>query len=144
MLSAVPLGNSPLFRTAFANSPINKRFEALFNPVLANDSKVKAQKLRIGPGIWMCLPWQPHRPPGKHFIMHSNEKVTAWVKLQTSVTASGYRHSFSRPHFAWRLCAGVSSLRNVWSCLRLRTNRSSNGSCYKVVVRSHWSSKRFV
>jgi hypothetical protein len=32
MLSGVPLGNSPLFRTAFANSPIDERSEAVFNP----------------------------------------------------------------------------------------------------------------
>jgi hypothetical protein len=32
MLSGVPLGNSPLFGTAFANSPIDERSEAVFDP----------------------------------------------------------------------------------------------------------------
>jgi len=34
MLSGAPLGKSPLFRTLFANSPIDERFESVFNPIL--------------------------------------------------------------------------------------------------------------
>lgn len=34
MLSGAPLGKLPLFRMLFANSPIDERFEAVFNPIL--------------------------------------------------------------------------------------------------------------
>jgi hypothetical protein len=34
MLSGVPLGKSLLFRTPFANSPVDERFEAMFNAML--------------------------------------------------------------------------------------------------------------
>jgi hypothetical protein len=33
MLSGAPLGDSPLFATLFANRPVDKGFEAVFNPI---------------------------------------------------------------------------------------------------------------
>jgi hypothetical protein len=72
MLCGALLGKSPLFTALFANRPNHESFEAVFNPVskeqtrllpvhrfylgknFQNGLRLEAQTVRIGFGIWMC------------------------------------------------------------------------------------------
>jgi hypothetical protein len=109
-----------------------------------NGSNLKTPKLRIEPGIWMCLAGQPHSAPEKRFVVHSDEELTVYVELQTSIRRT------SRYHIrAIHTIPGSGS--------RPPSERSLPNGCYdrhsypavvqwvvhKIVLRSQWSSQRF-